>query len=178
MNVRAASQLERGNLETDLATFFPETTSSDAITTNEKKQLLGMKSNGNPTQQGPIEMPEFDKRKLSKNEIRKNWEQMLDTYQATGKQTHSAPRSNTTKSTMNVEDRARIDDPPFIVQSITFVDANQTIPLNWKLSNRQKLGYLLAWELCASEGTPLRQTLDRYFNRIEKLQLDNDLKPN
>ena len=59
-------------------------------------------------------------------------------------------------------------EPPVIVQTIAFVDANQAIPLNWKLSNRQKMGYLLSWHLRAGAGTPLRHTLDRYFTRRSK----------
>ena len=57
------------------------------------------------------------------------------------------------------------DESLIIVQTIPFVNNGQTIPLNWKLSEEQKIGYLLAWIDCSHEGTPLRKTLDRLFTR-------------
>lgn len=165
--VRSSSQLERGNLETDLAALYLKLSPQNGTTADtDKPLLLGTKSSGEQAQQqNMVEMPEFDKRKLSKSEIRKGWEQMLDNYQVTGNKPQPPPLLNLPKATVNDPNGVKTAEPPVTVQTITFVEANQSIPLNWKLSNRQKLGYLLAWELCSGEGTRLRETLDRYFNR-------------
>ena len=166
-NVRSASQLERGNLETDLAKLYLKRKKDESsVPDNNERLPLGMKSNGGSApQQSLDEVPEFDKRKLSKSNIRKNWEQRLDKFEASGKESRIPHRANLPKATISEASDQLSDEPPVIVQTISFVDANQSIPLNWKLSNRQKLGYLLAWELCSGEGTPLRATLDRYFTR-------------
>jgi len=166
-NVRSASQMERGNLETDLAALYLKRKKKGGSAPDNNERLpLGMKSNGGlAPQQSMVEMPEFDKRKLSKSDIRKNWEQRLDKFEASGEEPPIPQRANLPKATISEASEELRDEPPVIVQTISFVDANQSIPLNWKLSNRQKLGYLLAWELCSGEGTTLRATLDRYFTR-------------
>ncbi len=168
--MRSASQLERGNLETDLAALYLTTgPKKPEVTVAKEKQLLRILANGEPSQmQNVIDIAEFNKHRLSPAEIRENWEQKLDEYNSDITATGSSPDVNLPKATINVDRETHSDEPPVVVQTITFVDANQVIPLNWKLSNRQKRGYLLAWDLCSSEGTPLRETLDRYFNRASK----------
>ena len=92
---------------------------------------------------------------------------MLDKFESAEKGP-SAPTKIVPKAVMDEGAQGSRDKSPVIVETISFVEANQSIPLNWKLSNRQKLGYLLAWDICASEGTPLRQALDRYFHRKDR----------
>ena len=168
-NVRSASQLERGNLETDLASRDPKLKPQEDPVRNGKKQdHIANNSVGAPSQQPiPMKIPAFYKRKLPKSAIRKDWEQMLDKFESSEKSL-SVPTKILPKAVMDEGAQVSRDKLPVIVETITFVEANQSIPLNWKLSNRQKLGYLLAWDICASEGTPLRQTLDRYFHRKDR----------
>jgi hypothetical protein len=167
VNVRNASQLERGNLETDLVALQPIANKKQKETsTGHDQPQLGMWADGTPAQtQSGVEIPEFDKRKLPPNEIRKNWEQMLDRYIAGSDEQKTVPRAYLPKAMLQTGDKAQRNGPVVVVQTITFADGNQMIPLNWKLSNRQKQGYLLAWELCSGEDKPLRETLDLYFNR-------------
>jgi hypothetical protein len=167
-NVRSASQLERGNLETDLASLYLKLNAQEQSVRNVKNQDPVAKNSVGAPSQPPnlIDIPAFDKRKLSKSSIRNNWERMLDKYGSSEKGL-SVPTKILPKAVMEEGAKVSRDESPVIVQTISFVEANQSIPLNWKLSNRQKLGYLLAWDICASEGTPLRQTLDRYFHRTD-----------
>ncbi|XZE33128.1 patatin-like phospholipase family protein [Pirellulaceae bacterium SH501] len=169
-NVRSSSQIERGNLETDLVSLYLKINAQQGSPQGIDEPLeLGTKSDGNPAQeQNVVDVPAFDKRQHSKAEIRQNWEQMLDKFQATGDVPFTPRQSNLPQATIDEGGGGTRNEPPVIVQSITYKDANQSIPLNWKLSNRQKLGYLMAWKLCSSDGTQLRETLDRYFHRVEK----------
>lgn len=170
-NVRSSSQLERGNLEADLAALNLTVSKKQGSDSEQDTEppLLGMKFSGERAlPQNVVDLPAFDKRKLSAQDIRKNWEQMLDEYNDTGNLPKTASQTETPKAIINDPNQAIENEPLVDVQTIRFIDANQSIPLNWKLSNRQKLGYLLAWELCSAEGTPLRKTLDRYFNRADR----------
>ena len=166
-NVRSASQLERGNLETDLAEFNSTFDFRPNQTTDvQEKAPTRMKTKVQPAPpQREVEIRDFDRRKLSPTKIRENWEQKLDSYQADRKEKDATRNALSPKVSSIDNTETPNGELDLIVQTITFVDANQSIPLNWKLINRQKLGYLLAWELCSSEGTPLRQTLDQFFNR-------------
>ncbi|WP_182870676.1 patatin-like phospholipase family protein [Rhodopirellula sp. JC639] len=164
--VRSASQLERGNLESDLAALYldasealpePSTATMAAPERSFGDSLSDTKSDSMPY------IPEFDPRKQQPIEIRKNWEKMLTDFEARGSQQMLAPPSF--EATFDNQTRDKEGEAPVIVQTIAFVDANQVIPLNWKLSNRQKQGYLLAWRLCSAADTQLRRTLDRYFTR-------------
>jgi hypothetical protein len=165
-NVRSASQLERGNLETDLASLYLKLNPREHTVRNGANQDPVAKRSVGATSQPPnlIDIPSFDKRKLSQSVIRNNWERMLDKFESSEKAFSARPEI-LPKAVIDEGAQVSSNDAPVIVQTISFVDANQSIPLNWKLSNRQKLGYLLAWDICAGEGTPLRETLDRYFHR-------------
>jgi hypothetical protein len=165
-NVRSASQLERGNLETDLASLYLKLNPREQTVRNGANQDPVAKRSVGATSQPPnlIDIPSFDKRKLSQSVIRNNWERMLDKFESSEKAFSARPEI-LPKAVIDEGAQVSSNDAPVIVQTISFVDANQSIPLNWKLSNRQKLGYLLAWDICAGEGTPLRETLDRYFHR-------------
>jgi len=164
--VRSSSQLERGNLESDLAALYLDVSKSEGdppvVTTERPSERFGTSLYDETAQVGP-DMPQFDPRKQRPTEIRKNWEKMLtDFEQAPDQQLQLDPPVMEAVVAPESDDAA---EPPVIVQSISFVDANQVIPLNWKLSNRQKQGYLLAWRLCSGNGTELRRTLDRCFTR-------------
>jgi hypothetical protein len=165
--VRSTSQLERGNLESDLAALFLTFRAKRANepSMDEPSSSTTLASTITMPQSSIVEIAEFDKDRYSPAQIRENWDKMLEDYQQRGAKSDSIPRQDSTTTAISAEEEKAGNQRPVIVQSITFVDANQVIPLNWKLSNRQKLGYLLAWELCSAENSPLRQTLDRYFNR-------------
>ena len=165
--VRAASQLERGNLETDLAALYlkvavPQSNELPKITSGLMKSPV---ADEKVQSKNIVEIPAFDRRTKRPSKIRENWEEMLKSYESEspddskriGPPPFGAAMDNHTNDTSS--------EPPVVVQTIRFVDANQIIPLNWKLSNRQKQGYLLAWRLCSGSGTSLRQTLDQYFTR-------------
>ncbi|MFN3150448.1 hypothetical protein [Bremerella sp.] len=170
-NVRAASQLERGNLESDLTEFHlkrspePIGEPAEAMAFQLEKKFNSQEM---PTQ-SVVEIPSFDKRKLSGSEIRKNWDEMLYEFQRDikGVGEDQEVESPTFSQAIVDTDDNQSTKPLVVVQSITFVDANQSIPLNWKLSNEQKFGYLLAWSLCSSEGSSIRETLDRFFTRTD-----------
>ena len=164
--VRSASQLERGNLESDLAALYLVASKSNdepsTAPTRPSHRIFGASPLDAVFNRRP-DIPEFDPRKLQPTEIRQNWEKMLTEFEEKGSpQQLDPPRM---EATFDNQATDQASEPPVIVQSIAFVDANQVIPLNWKLSNRQKQGYLLSWRLCADTDTQLRGTLDRYFTR-------------
>ena len=164
--VRSASQLERGNLESDLTALHLDVPSANGESSTirmqqAQKMFVAGRSNA-LSSRGP-DIAQFDPRKQAPTEIRENWERMLTDFEAKGiQQPFELPKAEATfeDQTTNLG-----SEPPVIVQTIAFIDANQVIPLNWKLSSRQKQGYLLSWRLCADSSTHLRRTLDRYFTR-------------
>ena len=149
-NVRSASQMERGNLEADLASL-------DLINDD---SLVASSS-----------LPIFNRRTQSPGEIQKKWQEMIDEFNIKdlGIPIEEASTENPSfQATPTNQAEQDADKLSVIVHSIAFVDANQTIPLNWKLSSRQKKEYLLSWWLRSRPSAPLRQTLDRYFTRRRK----------
>ena len=166
--VRSASQLERGNLESDLAALYLKVSDSmdepSVAPTVRRTGAFGA-SLFDTQASGVAEIPEFDHRKKEPAEIRDNWEKMLNDFEATSTQQKLDPPP--VQATFD-NSSADEDEPPVVVQTVGFIDANQVIPLNWKLSNRQKQGYLLSWRLCAGSDTQLRRTLDRYFTRTSE----------
>lgn len=166
--VRSASQLERGNLEADLVALYPNQASAQS---NEAPDvsldtIKGRLASEEVQSNNIIDIPDFDKRTKPPEEIRENWETMLkefETEMRANPQQRLEPPSLEGTSDELTEDA--FSGTPVVVQTIRFVDADQVIPLNWKLSNQQKQGYLLAWRLCSGSGTALRKTLDRYFTR-------------
>ena len=170
--VRSASQLERGNLESDLAALYLDASKSNEepsmAPTQSTRRFLGASPLDAVSNRGP-DIPEFDPRKQQPTEIRQNWEKMLTEFEEKGSpQQLDPPRMEATFDNQSTDQES---EPPVIVQSIAFIDANQVIPLNWKLSNRQKQGYLLSWRLCADTDTQLRRTLDRLFTRSSQVAL-------
>jgi hypothetical protein len=56
------------------------------------------------------------------------------------------------------------EDQLVVVESIRFRDADQEIPLSWKLSKEQKLWYLLSWKKLDELNPNLRTTMGKYFS--------------
>lgn len=166
--VRSASQLERGNLETDLVALYlklasTHTNQTPQVPSGTTKAILASEE---VQSSNVVDIPAFDKRTKSPEEIRENWETMLKEFgnemRGKSKQGIAPPPL---EATFDDRSEVSVSEPPVVIQTIRFVDAAQVIPLNWKLSNKQKQGYLFAWRLCSGSETPLRKTLDRYFTR-------------
>lgn len=135
VKVRSASQLERGNLESDLAVIYPElntgeTSQEQRIETvkQRSKMLLGSK------------------------------QQVSDLQMKVQGTLDPAPDSE------DVNQSDRSGRLPIFVETIRFQNEDRVIPLNWKLSKKQKRWYIDSWH--ASEST-LRSTLGRFFTPIE-----------
>jgi len=168
--VRAASQLERGNLETDLAALYlqvsgPQSKEPPNATTGSTGGAFAVEK---VQSKNIVEIPAFDRRTKQPSEIRENWEKMLKKYESELPDDLKRNGPPPVGATVDNQTGDTLSEPQVVVQTIRFVDANQVIPLNWKLSNRQKQGYRLAWRLCSDTGTTLRQTLDQYFTRAKK----------
>ncbi len=165
LKVRSASQLERGNLESDLVAWNlnraePHSSSSPEVPLGIAK---GMIASEEVQSNNIVDIPAFDKRRQPPQEIRESWEKMLKEFERDStKQRIDPPLLEATVGGRPENARSGV---AVVVQTIRFVDAEQVIPLNWKLSNKQKQGYLLAWRLCSDSGTGLRKTMDRYFTR-------------
>lgn len=153
--VRSASQLERGDLETDLVSLYLKVTNSEL----EKVPQKGQPSN-------PDAPSEVDGRKRLRRRYRENEDKSpgelatnpkSPVSPATGQPTYGATFADDTGDTTT--------GPPVVVLTVRFEGGNQVIPLNWKLSNEQKLAYFNAWSCCSSDATPLRKSLDLLFTR-------------
>lgn len=173
VKVRSASQLERGNLEADLAALYlrldDSTPSSHTEPTGSILENSGAFPNDYTAQQNLVDLPELDPKQKSSQEIRETWDKMLDGF-SSRPLTKREPQPPEPRAGAVIDNRSDEENssPLVVLQTVRFINAEQTIPLNWKLSNRQKLGYLLAWELCAADETLLRSTLDEMFTPIEK----------
>lgn len=159
--VRSASQLERGNLESDLAALYLKVAGQQ---NNEVPEAI----TGKVQSKNIVDIPAFNRRTKQPVKIRQNWEKMLKDFEKEKSDDAKQVDPPLVGATFEIDSTRTISGPPVVVQTIRFVDANQAIPLNWKLSIKQKRGYLLAWRLCSGAGTPLRQTLDNYFTRATK----------
>ena len=110
-----------------------------------------MQASDAPMLQQSAEIPDFNKRKLDKAEVRRNWEKMLDEYEKNGDLPAYSQSGPPVQATIQAEETTptQASKQPVVVQSIKFNDAYQSIPLNWKLSNHQKQGYWLTGKLCS-----------------------------
>ena len=181
VKVRAASQLERGNLESDLASQIHELntgeTHSESAKTASKfaPSLLGSPAAQDSLKAEPtvVEQSIFQRQNASPEASRKEWNTLVDEYQErlkTGEnRADDKPRVQGMFRPTPSDDIERVTESnelPVVVQAIRFENANQVIPLNWKLSKKQKVWYLLAWERCSGEGTKLKATLSRFFTEF------------
>ena len=166
--VRSASQLERGNLESDLAAW--ETGKTDAKgastpVTQRPPSLLGnpapQESADNVTTE--VEEAEYRRRNASPEDNRKEWDDLIERYQESLKK-HIKPKPHgllTQTLRQAVQDNLTDDlkDMPVVILPVRFENADQVIPLNWKLSKRQKLWYLFAWSDARAKG----QNFERHW---------------
>lgn len=169
--VRATSQAERGNLETDLVSLLLEEQPSSSLPDSDSPDdtpimMLGSKGASRPVD---IQTQERVFRKLgkSKEENRAEWDAGLEEFKERLKNKASAPDSaiqGIYRPTPPEVDADEVGKLPVVVETIAFQNSDQVIPLNWKLSKDQKLWYLRSWELVASPDTRLRKTLNKYFS--------------
>jgi hypothetical protein len=175
MNVRSTSQVERGHLEADLTQFYFDL--SGASLSEEKfapqKSVASAQQDESQTSLSiPRNLKEAQTARQKWNEELKDFETEFKAKVKTGEiKTKQSPSE---REPLVYRRRTSSDvNSIVIVESVPFYDAYQVIPLNWKLSKIEKLGYLYSWKQISG---PLRCTLDRYFTRREpnaELQLLN-----
>jgi hypothetical protein len=165
VNVRSASQVERGNPETDLAdqSAVVDKGNDSASSMNAPPPKAQKKETTESLAEKYQELKDLAERNLSKSARREIWEKMLDRFQARNGDLEIQPKITPPNQKTAEQEEQSKDESLIIVQTIPFINNGQTIPLNWKLSEQQKIGYLLAWEICSGKDTPLRTTLDRFF---------------
>ncbi len=156
INVRSTSQLERGNLESDLIKS-PRSPWSENGDLPEKNNM--------PVRQNIThsQSDQEDKTPLSIEQLKEEWKSELDKMVKQSKETNLTRRQVGQSS--SAQDPKTTVEPIVIVESIRFFDADQEIPLSWKLSKTQKLWYLVSWKNLDRLNPNLRQTLDRFFTR-------------
>lgn len=168
VKVRSASQLDRGNLEADLAALYLRVREHQANGTDaDALAYSNLSSTRIAQQQNVVDLPNLDIMQKDPRVAREKWEKMLDGFSPKSNadlDQHSA--SPRTGAVVDSEVASDSTEGLVVVQTVRFPAAGQTIPLNWKLSNRQKLGYLLAWKICSATGTPLRTKLNQLFTNI------------
>lgn len=170
MNVRSTSQVERGHLEADLAQIYfdlqGKATTSEEFATLKTAALAQQNERQRNT---PI------LRKLeAAQKARQDWSEGLKDFETRFKGSERSWKSNMQKTPSQKDLSDETDSHAtdlkslVIVESIPFFDSNQVIPLNWKLSKREKLGYLYSWDRTDDINETLRPTLDRYFTRCDQ----------
>ena len=173
MNVRSTSQLERGNLEAALVKVdLDECSKSPIQKTSEQKveELQRRWSRRNPSTDQTKRSPEGSisksESKQSIRDLKMRWDQEIEDMVQRAKDLKQipVPPKPTPNENGEVVDKS-LKEAPVIVESIRFRDAGQSIPLSWKLSQRQKLWYLLSWQKIDELNPNLRRTLGKYFTR-------------
>ena len=187
VNVRSASQSERGNLETDLAALYLEVATrpdagesgSQVETESEGPRETSYLGTYGATQKGKAvdiqaERTAYQQHNATPEENRKAWQEKLDAFKKSlqDKKVDLKPGSPVpTGAVRPVDSNTSSEDSsdlPVIVRTVAFQNADQVIPLNWKLSKEQKLWYPLSWIECSKSGSPLRKTLDKYFTPFDE----------
>jgi hypothetical protein len=158
LNVRSTSQMERGNLEADLV----ETNSTMSEVDNESREKP--KNQGVP--RGRLSRrKQSGKTPQSVQDVKKQWSMELDEMV---KQSKEKSSSSTRLLLPPMAPEGRVEqtdeDQLVVVESIRFRDADQEIPLSWKLSKEQKLWYLLSWKKLDELNPNLRTTMGKYFS--------------
>lgn len=170
--VRSASQLERGNLESDLAVWEMEKREEEETSTPVTQRPPSLLENPAPQESADnvtteVEEAEYRRRNESPEANRKEWDELIERYQDSLtehiKPKSQGPLARTPRDAVLDDLVDDFEDLSVVILPVRFENADQVIPLNWKLSKRQKLWYLFAWERCSGEGTKLRTTLDRLF---------------
>ena len=102
-------------------------------------------------------------------DTRREWARRLDEVEALVRETGSLdPPRRLAEQRVEAILVDSDTDAPVIVETVRFYDADQSIPLSWKLSTRQKLGYWLSWTDVEAMNPGLRDTLDRFFTRRQE----------
>jgi len=175
VKVRSASQLERGNLESDLAelNLGLKKTEQTTLEENIRQALLLGNQNTAAIEQSKQQQKTIRHRKTqTAEENRKEWDLMVEELRNEVRSGETGRLQNPETSTENepgqyavpIESKTNYD-LPVVVLTVRFENSDQVIPLNWKLSKKQKYWYLLSWSRCAAKGTFLRNTLDDLFKR-------------
>ena len=168
VNVRTASQSERGNLESDLA----------EAPLGDEKETPKQKSKSEPAAVKPSGKTIFQK---SRTDRAQEWDRQVEDYLSeeaawlksakegddqnsdetssilTEKVLGYIARSDNLNKTEKIDQSVALSekwlDQKVIVVRVPFPDIGQTPPLNWKLSHKQKAWYRLAIkQLFADEG--------------------------
>ncbi|HBE68579.1 MAG TPA: hypothetical protein DDW52_10570 [Planctomycetaceae bacterium] len=171
VKVRSASQLERGNLEADLAALHlrplgKQKNSAGSETSSSADAQQSLESVG--TQQNLTKTPQSQGAPADSSAVRANWKKMIDGFTPKTLTEYDSYEPVDAMESVGSDVDEQIEDLEGVVliQTVRFPATGQVIPLNWKLTNQQKRGYLLGWKICSAEGTLLRRRLDQLFTRI------------
>lgn len=180
VKVRATSQSERGNLETDLAKLFStnfEVRGSGLAADPPRLENPGRVDN----QQNAKIMTTFDLPvQQDKNEDAEAFKHRVKSMtQAQSQQAYSNELEAFNRALSKNDDLKQFVPKPSVApgalpsdrgmmvidETVPFLSYGQTIPLNWKLSKEQKQWYLRSWFLASDSNSSIRRTLDKYFTR-------------
>jgi hypothetical protein len=171
MSVRSTSQVERGHLESDLIELFYDATSEELEPDESPEQDASprrriferlRRRRGNAAAEESSSMQSASPQPTLNT--RREWGMRLDEVENLARETGSLdPPRGVADQHVEAILVDRDTDAPVIVKTIRFYDADQSIPLSWKLSTRQKLGYWLSWADVEAMNPGLRGTLDRFF---------------
>lgn len=182
VNVRGASQAERGNLETDLAALYLAKkeiapVSSEEPDVKEVKTMtsIPMQKSGNAAEAAALR--KFEYRKMGKTPT-------LEKPEPNGLKSRQSIKPNLSKDESSSDNlmnavgaiagpplSSKID-APVVVMDIPFdTGVERTIPLNWKLSRTQKEWYREAWgqifyradDGASKEKGELTELMDSFF---------------
>lgn len=169
VKVRSASQLERGNLEADLAALHLRANTQSSVIDASALAYSDTSPGKIAQQQNVVDISELDPTQSYPQLAREKWDKMLDDFSPKSLDDLKKYSPSTRAEAVDDSgDESEASQDLVVVQTVRFPAAGQTIPLNWKLSNRQKLGYLLAWKICAADGTPLREKLNQLYTRYPR----------
>ena len=139
INVRSASQLERGNLESDLAALYLKPT---------------------PEPRSPAEKKATGVLRTLLGNRKKSFGSLKTEKQTLGAVV--APEAN-----VSGQAKAQSEELPVVVVTVRFEKPENggPIPLNWKLSTEQKHWYKQAWEDASNPYSSLSKSVDTFFEK-------------
>jgi hypothetical protein len=168
INVRSSSQIERGDLESALAALYLRQTPLGRTATGDvgspgESPMFGALP---PEAKNLVEVPGLGSSDVSEELQQERWGSRVRGFATERKKRRQRELSPpNVEAVVDDEPESSRHDPPVVIQAVHFIGPGQVVPLNWKLSNLQKEGYLLSWKLASESGTPLRRVLDQYFTR-------------
>lgn len=182
VKVRATSQSERGNLETDLAKLFstnfevqepgvppnlPGTDPSKSIRNSKQQSAKIMTTFDLPARQeknGNAEAFNHRVRSMTQQQSQKAYSEELDAFNSALAENDDLAQFVPKAAIPQVP--SAIDKGIMVIdETVPFFSYGQTIPLNWKLSKEQKQWYVRSWFMASNDGSSIRKTLDKYFTR-------------